>query len=267
MTTLFNAVLALSRKLTAVRSGTADAGGSTTTLVDADRYEEDEFWIDGTILNITNTEWARITDYDNTSGTFTYGTLTTAAEGDKYAAIVPKFPLDTLIESINAVLQEIKYPTEDYTSLDTATNTTEYTLPVGVNRRTLRQVLYQRNNSDASDHDWKIMRNWYVRPKGIGNQEVLVLESAVDAGMDLNLIYTKNHPYLDDLTDEISEYIPLERWLAPAALHAVESRFNFSSGAKYEKDKIARLERESMEARKAIIPLPPFKGRLKAKWA
>ena len=264
--TLLEAVQRLARKLVVLRSGTADAGGNTTTLVDADRFENDDDWNDAIIINVTNGELGRVTDFVGSSGTFTTTTMTAHAENDKYVVILPSYPKDVLFEAINGAIQELKIPTEDSTSLDTIASVTEYDLPAGINKRTLRQVYVRRDTSGNVDYDWQLLHNWYPRPKGIGNQEVIVFGKAMDAGLDLRFVYTINHPILDDLADTISEYIPLEKWLPQAAVNAIESRSLFASMSKQEERRLARFERDTEKARGVIIPLPPVTGRIKAKW-
>lgn len=266
MTTLFDAVLALGRKLQGLRSGTADSG-SATTCVDSDRFEVNDFWNKGTFLNITNSEWSRISGFVASTGTFTFAAITATDTNDRYAAIVPRYPLDALIEAINAVLQEIEYPDEDSTSLDTIDNTTEYTLPVGITKQNLAQVWYRKDQDDASDKEWFELTNWYVLPQSIGTQDVLVIESGIDGGHDLKLRYMKYHAYLDDSSDEISPHIPLARILPGAAYNVIGGRANFASFNKWEQDLAQRFYNESIMAEaKHLIPKLSFRGRLITKW-
>lgn len=266
MTTLFDAVLRVGRKLQGLRSGTADSG-STTTCVDANRFEVDDFWNKGTFLNITNSEWSRISDFVKSTGTITFEGITTVDADDKYGLIVPRYPLDAIIESINDVLQDIEYPLEDATSLDSIEDTTEYTLPVGITNQNLLQVWIQTNNTDSGDQGWKELMNWGVRPKAIGTQETLVIESEMEAGRDLKLVYASYHPYLDDATDEISPYIPLALIAPKACYNVMGSRANFASFNKWEKELANRFYNEGIIAEaKHPVWMPPKTGRLIAKW-
>jgi len=266
MTTLFEAVLRVGRKLQGLRSGTADSG-STTTCVDSNRFEVNDYWNQGTFLNITNTEWSRITDFAGDTGTFTFEEITAVDADDKYAAIVPRFPLDAIIEGINDVLQDIEYPLEDSTSLDSSEDTTEYTLPAGITNQNLLQVWVQTNNTDDGDQGWKELMNWFVRPQSIGTQEILVIESDMEAGRDLKLVYAAYHPYLDSPDDEISPYIPLALIAPKACYNVMGGRANFASFNKWEQDLASRFYNEAIMAEaKHPVWMPAKSGRLITKW-
>ena len=69
-------------------AGTADAGGSTTEIVDAARTEADDFW-NGIPVEVKHadgsTETSEVSDYDKTTYTLTIGALESAvAAGDTY---------------------------------------------------------------------------------------------------------------------------------------------------------------------------------------
>ena len=266
MATLLDAVLQLGRKLQILRSGTADSG-STTTCVDGSRFENDDTWNKGTFINITNSEWSRISDFAGDTGTFTFDAITAVDADDRYAALLPKYPLDILVESINTALQELEYPREDTTSLDTVDSQTIYTLPAGITEQNLFQVWVQQDNDSATDDMWKELRNWEIRPQAIGSQHKLVINSEIDGGYDLRLVYTSYHPYLDDPTDVISENIPLARILPGAAYNAVSGMMNFQSSTKREQEIATRLYHESVLARaEHFIPKPRMGGKAIAKW-
>jgi len=262
MTTLFEAVQKVGRKLVAVRTGTVDSGNATT-MVDAMRYEGVDFWNKGTFLNLSNLTWAHITNFVNGTGTFTHPTITANDADDKYMVIIPRYPLDSLIEGINAAIQECKIPKEDITSLDTITNTLEYALPTGVTRQTLRQVWV--NTNTTAKPEWKLMRNWDVKFND-GGQESLILQSKVEAGKDIRLVYTGFPSALQETTDAISPYIPDDKWLPQAALNVVESRLHFKSGSKHEDRMIMRFENQVKEAKGVVIKLPQIRGKLVATW-
>lgn len=273
MTTLFDGVLALARKLSAVRTGTVDSG-STTTIVDALRSEVETFWKNGTALVIQDTggvapqgEWGRISAFVHSTGTATIDALTAAvAAGDKYAFIVPRYPLHALIDAFNAELTGVKYPEVD-TSLTTLAATTEYTLPSGVFKHNLRQVWVQTND-DSVDNQWFRLRNWMVQVATTGSAHKLILLSPVDDGYTLKLVYVKYHGDLIDATDEINDLIPLERLLPGAAIHAIMNRLHFASGGDHEKTQLARFERQEIMAKvEHVVMLPEKDGRLKAQWA
>ena len=273
MATLFDGVLALARKLSATRTGTVDSG-STTTIVDTVRFEVEDFWKNGTVLVTKDTiglapegEWSRVSAFVKATGTVTFDAITEAvAAGDKYALVVPRYPLHALIDAFNAELTGTKYPEVD-TSLSTLANTTEYTLPSGIFRHNLRQVWVQTEDVSA-DNQWFRLRNWLVETATTGSAHKLILLSPVDSGYKLKLVYVKYHDALVDASDEVNDLIPLERLLPSAAIHAILNRGHFASGGDHEKDQLRRFDQQELRAKiDHLVLLPEKDGRLKAKWA
>lgn len=271
--TLFDAVLAVARKLSSIRSGTVDSG-TTTTIVDTIRAEVEDFWKNGTALITKDTggvapesEWSRISAFAKATGTVTMDALTAAvAAGDKYALVVPRYPLHALIDAFNAELTGTQFPEVD-TSLTTITSVTEYTLPSGVFKHNLRQVWVQTND-DSADNQWFKLRNWSVQVATTGSAHKLIILSAVDDGYTIKLVYVKYHDALIDPTDEINDLIPLELLLPGACIQAITNRSHFASGGDHEKIQLERLEREEIRAKvDHLIILPQQDGRLVARWA
>jgi hypothetical protein len=92
------------------------------------------------------------------------------------------------------------------TSLTTASNQTEYALPVAVKRGIIQYVAYQGQADDANDNQW-IEVNWKVEPGTYGSTGLLYLPQ-LEAGRTIKIVYDGVHPELTAYNSEIAETIP-----------------------------------------------------------
>src|SRR3990167_3649802 len=175
--TLFDITYELSNELKQTTRGTA-TGGSTTTILDsverAVATEVDDLWNGGTAWILYDAggagaapqgEYGYISDFANTGGVITLRTaLTTAlASGDEYAIANLRYPLQVLIQNINAALGIIEKV--DKTTVVIAADQTEYSLPSDV--LSLKEVWIQAND-DANDNDWQKLYDWDTEKSATG---------------------------------------------------------------------------------------------------
>lgn len=220
--TLANLTYRVASELGITLEGIA-TGGSTATIVDTTRTEADDFWNGGSAWVLYDAAGAgaapqgevkTITDYALTSGTITCGAWSAApAAGDRYAIADKRVPLRILEQQINAALLSVGRIPMEYTSLTTATNQTEYTLPT--NGQDLRQVFIQTKLSVTNDNYWQEILNWKVV-----NGKV-ILPDQPNTGYSLKLVYVAYHSTLVNATDTLSEYVPLVRVVYPAILNCL----------------------------------------------
>lgn len=258
---LFDVILAVGQLLGGMAFGTTTTGGSTTTLIDTSRIENDDYWTRGTVLIVTSPtgpaeEFALVTNWVNGTSTLTFGTLTgTVASGDTYAIIPPRWPLEMLKSKINLVLRRIMIPQIDTTSLDTADNQTEYTLPATIPASSLRRVWLQVND-DSNDNQWLEIRDWKLITNATGTADVLVLPQFA-SGWDIRLDYVAPHPTVVDCDDNISEAIHINRIIYHVAelcmienLITGESHQNMKELTNYFRD----LAQEAEATHPVIVP-------------
>jgi len=269
--TLFNIIHAVARHLD-MFTGVA-TGGSTTTIVDTTYLTQtDDYWNQGTALIITDAgganaapegEWGVISDFVASSDTLTISAVSAAvAAGDIYGIIPPRFSLDHIRNAINGYLIGLKIPKNDSTSLDSADDQTEYTLPAAVTAQNLRRVFYQGQTDDANDNQWIEIRDVQVIMTGVGVQDVLILPQ-LPSGRDIRLEYVGIQPALHLSTDTIDENIHLQ----PVVMRALQNLYareiswedNFKAAAQmanYYADLAERAERRHP------IKLPNKNGRI-----
>jgi len=273
-TTLFELTYNVAREITTVREGTA-TGGSTTTIADTnERLEPDDYWNRGSAWILYDGagsaaapqgEFSIISDFANTGGIVTLRTtLTTAvASTDRYALSVKKFPMDILIQSVNRALFDMgKVPTTDITTIDSATNQTEYDLPVAANLD-LREVWLETNTDDANDFRWKKQYNWYVQRTAIGTADLLVLPYQWPSDREIKIVYVAPHAELYTASAKMSESIPPERIVYKAAYHALKWYAMRNPNNKAAIDDMDRYEK--IAARKEMenpVHIPPRTGRI-----
>ncbi len=214
-------------------------GGSTTTIVDTKLVDylsdsnENDVLNGGTAIVVHDAggagaapegEFNRISDYDST-GTITVpsawsGTSQVAA-GDTYMYITPDFPLYDMIEVVNDALVSLGRIPRVYSSLSSAANKTEYTLPVSLKGIDLHDIEIQGRTTDADDNRYNPISGWKITPADPGSAGLLTLPQFA-AGYILRIGYPGLHPRVSAYSDYISEYIHPELATAAVVAHALE---------------------------------------------
>jgi hypothetical protein len=223
--TAFDLMLAMAQRAQQYAKGTA-TGGTTTTIIDTNLLGEYAFLNDndlapGTAFIVTTTdgnapqsESRLIKTYDesaNTANTIAFSVAVGA--GDTY--VVCPIRRDLFFMALNSALEDLgPLPYTDDTSLDTAANTLRYTLPTNA-RRDLRQVWVA--NHASSPYDWEENREWYVVPEDTTLN--LVFRRQPRYARDIRLVYTSEHPYVDDDADEIHDLAPREYLIWRGVFH------------------------------------------------
>lgn len=222
MTTLFDLTYQTASLLGVVQESAATGGSTTTTVDTVERLEADDYWNKGTLWILKTTdglapqgEFARISDFVSTTHTLTHGTLTAApGAGDIYAVCKARFPLSLLKQKVNEALRKVgKIPVVD-TSLTTASEQTEYTLPLAA--YDLREVWLQ-TVKDTNDRRWKKLHEWRIQ-KGASGVESLLLTGQYESGYLLKLVYAAPHATLFNASDVLDESISPERIVYDAAV-------------------------------------------------
>ena len=154
-------------------------------------------------------EFQRISAYVDSTGLFTVDTAWSSAPaaGDTYAFTSDLYPLRSMVRLANAGLRKLGDITlVDTTTLDSASNQTEYSVAVGQKRFPPRLVSYQGKTGDANDNRWIDIYNWEFIPETPGTTGLLILPQLVNA-RDIRIIYDDIHPALNAFDDVVSETI------------------------------------------------------------
>lgn len=213
---------------------TLATGGSTTTLIDtklADELadgNEDDVYNGGTVVVITDAgganaapegEFSRVTDYVASTTTLTFSPALTAApaSGDTVMIVPPDFPLYDMIEIVNDALKYISRVPRYDTSITTAANQTEYTLPLAVKGRQILNVELQGITSDANDNRWQQIPNWQEGFAAAGTTGTFIIRQPV-SGYTVRITYLAEHARVSAFADFIDEHF--DRNLVHAAVFA-----------------------------------------------
>lgn len=255
--TLFDLTYWTARELprSAVKEGTA-TGGSVSTLVDTnDRKEADHYWRGGTIWVLRDSagagaapekEYGIVSAFANSTSTLTLRSAVTAAiaSGDTYAVCRKRFPLPTLIQKINQALIDMgPMPITNITTITTATDQSEYSLPIAANLD-LREVWMQTNLNDTNDYMWQRRYDWYKYASATGTADILTFQAPIPVGYLCKLVYMDHHPRLNVYSDKLSEHVSPERVIYKAAAMVLTDR---NINGDYNGD-IARLEARALDA-------------------
>lgn len=234
--TLYDVVLKTARELEVIVEGTATAG-ATTSITDTvylqNRYEDDFFnagqafilYDAGGAGAAPQGEWGRITDFVKSTGVVTITAVSAAvAAGDRYALMDDTYTLDDLIGAINRVLMEIPIEVVDLTSVDTATNQLEYTLPTGILDNNI-EVWIQQQTGDTDANMWEITHAWYIQETTTGTGKLLVFYVQPPYDYDVKLVYRTPHPALYARTDKLRESVDINRVALMSAYRAMLHKY------------------------------------------
>lgn len=195
-------------------------GGTTTTLIDTVRGTEEtpETFEQATLIVLRDSaggaaapegEFERVSDFDPSTQTFSFPTALSAAvaSGDRYAVSSALFQHEELIELANESILNLNETGVHDTSITTAAQQTEYTLPVALKREDVLAVEIQGRLNDANDNRWFNVPNWSLGFAGPGSTGLLILSHQPPTGYTIRLTYTAQHARLETFGDVISEYI------------------------------------------------------------
>jgi len=240
--TLFDISYAVSKLIAPIFEGVATAG-SATSITDTVRLQNvfgDDHFTLGTAWILYDAggagaspqgKMARITDFVQSTGVVTMTTVTDAvAAGDRYSLMNKRYDLDRIIANINTVLARLKVPTEDSTSLDTAADQLEYTLPAAVLDEEIEVFIQNRTNATTSN-EWTRMHNWYIAETGTGVQKKLIFRSQPLYVRDLKIRYYLPHPALYVAADKLREGVSIEQVVYNAAAMTLRDEMNMMSSS------------------------------------
>ena len=197
-----------------LRYGKATAG-NTTSLTDTNRPSGEPSFVNGTLFVIKTTdgaapqgEFSRITAV--ASNVFTLADTLTAAidAGDRYGIATPTFDVEELQELANDAIQRIDIAAVD-TSLTTANNQTEYSLPVALKQMPLLSIEVQGLTTDANDNRPLFIDNFRVRQSAAGSVGTLILPQ-LPSDRTIYITYVTQPGELVDFDDPVPEVIHRE---------------------------------------------------------
>ena len=208
-------------------------------------------------------EYRRITAYakSSTAGTFTVADFSaTLTAADTIAVVNDLYPIYTMESLANRAMSKLgDIVIVDTTTLDSASNKTEYALEIAAKRKLLR-VDYQTNTADANDNRWYTLFDVETIPANPGVAGLLILEQ-LDADRDIRYWYMDVHPRLNTYDDFIDEVINPQ--LASLALTVAALEWQKARLEDEETTQLLNYYREEFRIAKQELPIqrPPRKSR------
>lgn len=212
--TFFDILRKLDYELGGIEIGYADASSDSANLYDSARHELNGDHFDGGRIYIVKTsdgsspqgEIREIKTSGNTKGHYQPTSPFDASidDGDTYWIVPSYYTLAELKISINRMLEGMKVPEEDETSLDFDYEVARYTLPAAIpDPDKLLQVHLQYS---TDPRDWVEHTNWHTQEAGYLFIEGLRSPMEYDE-KDILLVYESTPTSLDAYTDELHKKI------------------------------------------------------------
>lgn len=251
-------------------------GGSTTTIVDTAQTGQigaDDTWNGGWAVVIRDSagasaapenEFAKITDWVDSTGTFTIDTITSAAgSGDIYGIVRPQYPLQQVIRRLNSTLLELGNVKKVDTSISTLASQLEYTLPVALKHNEPFMVQIQGTTADSNANRWVKLDNWYVTPAAAGSTGLLVLREQPPVGYTLKLWYMDRHAYVSAFGDVIDE--GFDPMLVTRMFEHKIASWNLAKDGYADEDLMRGWNLTKQVAEQAKTENPPYRAKRKSK--
>jgi hypothetical protein len=251
MTTTAAALLELARCLGGVYQGVA-TGGSTSTLLDTNCPEPDEWFNGGTIWFLTGNnagKSARIDSYDLTTGNFSFAIQAGAcAAGDRYAAIDARWTREQMVQALNQALQILGPFDAINETLTTLDDQEIYALPAGVN--SVKQVWIAINLVEP--WNWAAAFPFWQES---GNSLYLDEGHQPAPGYRMRLIYEANHTSVYADADSVTDDVHPQRLAWEAAYYAALLRGARTENAEAATKELAQVA-NMMRAEMRKFPIP-----------
>jgi len=235
---LFDLTLKTADELDILFEGLATAGavGTLTDTNDLQTVFSDDHFNRGTVWIVRDAagagaapegEFTRVSDFVSSTGVVTFRDNLTAAPaaGDLYAIATNEYRLDTIIRQINKVLRDIMVETTDITTITTAADQTEYSLPTAMLDEGI-EVWIQGKTNDTNDYKWQPYHDWYIQETATGTANKLVFHTQPPYPYLLKVVYWIPHDQLYTNSDQLHEGVDINRVALQAAVECMKWKKN-----------------------------------------
>ena len=212
--TLFDLHINAHEKIGTITYGESSASTGTTSIEDqtiSSAHADDQF-NGGTIYFVrsgdTNStalfiekQFARITDYDASSGQYVFNALVTSGGTSglittalTYGIVTPEFNLSLVNRLAGAALRTLGPFVYTDRSLRSSANQTVYQLTTLATRsKPFRIDLQGRTGSSRDRPDWVMLHGWYVEPSTVGAGWRIIFPRTLPANRDMRIYYEDDH--------------------------------------------------------------------------
>lgn len=221
---VFDIMLATARIVDTVFEGTA-TGGSTTTLIDTAQLSTiDDYYNGGSLYFISGPRSdavSIVSDYVNSTRTWTIPTGAAITTSQKYASAGPRYPHPRLFQAVAQALAEMGEISQADDTLTVADDTEEYALPDGV----FNVVGVEVAQAAAEPYNWKPYHYW---DEVNGSLIFKPDKEPTETGNTLRLHYNAPHPAPALVGDAVLDAISPARLAWAAAVIAVGARLRLT---------------------------------------
>lgn len=200
--------------------GVETSGGSATIVTDSALSLTADAEINGVLMLLSGGaspegKFSKITD--NGTDSFTIDTVTDNVDVGDYFGWTTEFKAADILFMVNLALDKIQIAIVD-TSLTSASNQTEYEMPLTIAEGDILSIGYPTNPDDANDLRMTFLSDWRIRPDTAGNTPTLIIPQ-IPSGRTIYIEHKGYHPAVTAYNSEIHETI--HRDLMKAALKVV----------------------------------------------
>jgi len=189
----------------------------------------DDVYNNGTLFFSTVGIYARILDYDASSGQWTYtsGVFTSGVStAISFGYTTPEFGHEVMVELANDALRAAGPLIFRDRTMQSSAGQLVYNLPLAAKySRPYRVQLLGRTGSTTTDPQWIDLYpgQWDVQPSSAGAQDLLVFKESLPSGRDIQIWYQDHHRRVDVSTALIHDAIHPEL----ATLLLVEKMYEY----------------------------------------
>jgi len=243
-------------------------GGSATTVIDTKQIglHRDNSWKDGAVFIIRDAAGAsaspegkfeRVSAYVNSTGTFTFATLTDAiASGDTFGFVSSYYPIYQMIQSVNDGLRSLgDMEFNDTTTLDTIDGDTEYSAAIAWKRTRPPKFWIQGRTGDAADNQWQEVTDYQWEPAIAGSAGRLILNFYPIGSRDVKVRYKDKHGVVNAYNDPIDERITPKLVVAAAMVEALQWQNSRVQGADSYLLQLLNKSLQDLENAKMEVPI------------
>ena len=252
-------------------------GGAVGSIIDTNsRFTADNAMLNGTAFVVLDAggagaapqgEYRTISGYTASTETFTVGTDFTVAvaSGDYIGLARSTIPALQMFQALQDGLQDLGYIDLIDTSITTAAEQDEYTLPVGLKYDEPVDVLMQGTTSDSNANLYESIRQYVkIFPAAPGSTGILEARDLA-AGYLLKIIYRGTHPMLTVHSSVISETIP-EGLAVAATIDKALDWLNTKRAGSIQPFMVQRWNAAKQSLAEKKIVLPKTNQHKKSKW-
>jgi len=254
------------------------SSGDVTVLEDSTLANEgsDDDWNRGAVFIVYDAagasadpqgEYSIISDYADSSGKFTFGTLSTkVAAGDRYGYVSEFYPVQTMVGLANAAVRSIgSFSLVDKNTLVSSAAVTEYQMEVAWKRgRPSRVDLQTSIGSTASRNAWESTTDYEYEPATAGSTAGrIIFGKYLPAGRKIRIWYEAPHPPLSTGSDPLREEIEPELAILIMVERALEWQNSRLQGG--DQFLMQRWNDAKIQAQQARLMYPIWKPKRKSK--